>query len=67
MMIQKKTKCPWCGKENIVKVKEEDWKRYKNGELIQRAFPYLNGDEREMLITGICPECWNKEFDEEEW
>ena len=34
--------------------------------LIQKAFPDLPIDEREMIKTGICPTCWDKMFAEEE-
>ena len=29
---------------------------------IQRAFPYLSADEREVLITGMCYDCQAKVF-----
>ena len=32
---------------------------YQNGVLIQNAFPQLNADEREFLMTGIKPEEWD--------
>lgn len=50
--------CPLCGEKNIIRVNSSDYDRWKNGELIQRCFPYLSSDERELLITGICPKCW---------
>lgn len=37
---------------------------WDNGALIQDAFPFLNADEREFLMTGTPPEVWNKIFDE---
>ena len=36
------------------------------GENIQIAFPDLTADQREILISGICPECWDKIFPPEE-
>jgi len=54
--------CPSCRQESIVKVNDKDYENWRNGELIQRSFPYLSPDERELLITGICPECWDKMF-----
>ena len=59
------TTCPICGETNYISVESEDWYAYVNGELAQNAFPYLFADEREMLISGICPTCWNKMFGEE--
>ena len=56
------TRCPFCGRGNEVEVNESDYWDWDDGELVQVAFPYLSADEREMLISGICPACWNKTF-----
>jgi len=61
------TVCPMCGHANEVAVNEEDYFNWSfDGALVQDAFPYLSADEREMLISGICPKCWDKLFGEEE-
>ena len=63
------TACPFCGCANEVEVNESDYWDWQDGELAQVAFPYLNPDEREMLVSGICPACWDEMFpddDEEE-
>ena len=60
------TVCPFCGHANEVAVNEADYWDWQDGELVQNAFPYLSADEREMLISGICPTCWEKTFGEEE-
>ena len=60
------TRCPFCGHANEVEVNEADYWDWQDGELAQNAFPYLSAEEREMLISGICPDCWNKTFGEEE-
>lgn len=62
------TTCPFCGHANKVEVNEIDYLDWQDGELAQDVFPYLSADEREMLISGICPSCWVKYFgsDEEE-
>ena len=60
------TTCPFCGRANEVAVNEEDYWDWDDGALVQNAFPYLSADEREMLISGICPKCWDKMFEEEE-
>lgn len=56
------TRCPFCGRGNEVEVNESDYWDWQDGELVQNAFPYLSADEREMLISGICPTCWDKMF-----
>lgn len=56
------TRCPFCGRGNEVEVNESDYWDWQDGELVQVAFPYLSANEREMLISGICPTCWDKMF-----
>lgn len=58
------TACPFCGHANEVEVNEADYLDWQDGKLAQDAFPYLSTDEREMLISGICHQCWNKMFGE---
>lgn len=65
-MITLITTCPFCGRENSINVREEDYSAWQDGALVQDAFPYLSADEREMLISGICPTCWNDTFSDEE-
>lgn len=60
------THCPICHQFHYVEVNERDFYAWQGGKLAQDAFPYLSSDEREMLISGTCPECWDKMFSEEE-
>jgi len=60
------TYCPFCGKAHEIEVNEMDYLDWQDGELAQNAFPYLSADEREMLVSGICPDCWNGMFGQEE-
>jgi len=60
------TQCPFCGRGNEVEVNEADYWDWDDGMMVQDAFPYLSADEREMLITGICPTCWDKMFGSDE-
>jgi hypothetical protein len=39
---------------------------WKSGMLIQEAFPTLNAEQREFLMTGITPDEWTRAFDGEE-
>lgn len=55
-------KCVFCGKEFSVEVREEDFFAWEMGGLVQECFPYLSADEREFLISRICPTCWKKTF-----
>jgi hypothetical protein len=60
--INIKTTCPCCKHDNFVEVNKSDYENWKNGKYIQNAFPYLSAGEREQLITGICPKCWDTIF-----
>jgi hypothetical protein len=37
---------------------------WRSGMLIQEAFPMLNADQREFIMTGVTPEEWSKYFGE---
>lgn len=56
------TRCPFCGGGTGVHVNESDYWDWDDGELAQVAFPYLSASERETLISGICPTCWDGMF-----
>lgn len=61
------TKCPYCGKVTEIEVTDEQYVKYSEGtELIQRIFPEMNPETREMLITGICPKCWDSMLSEKD-
>jgi hypothetical protein len=60
-----KTKCPWCGETSDVTVTLAGYNARRAGAKIQDAYPELSSSDREKLITGICPVCWDKEFDED--
>jgi hypothetical protein len=52
------TRCPICDRANFIEVNEADYWDWQDGALTRDAFPYLSANEREMLISGICPTCW---------
>lgn len=58
--------CPHCHKFQTIEVQVSQYNRWMAGENIQIAFPDLTADQREILISGICPECWDKMFPPEE-
>ena len=43
---------------------EEQMAAYKNGALIQVAFPNLTADQREFILTGITKDEWDELFKE---
>ena len=66
MKMEIYTSCPFCGKEAHVAVESADFEAWQNGALIQDVMWYLTPEERETLISGICPSCWDKMFPPEE-
>lgn len=55
--------CIHCGKSTsfaITRGQYESW--VLEDDYIQNVFPDMNSDEREMMISGTHPECWNEMF-----
>jgi hypothetical protein len=59
-------RCRQCNKQYVFTVDHDDYNRWIEGELIQRAMPYLNADQREMLISKTCGPCFDKMFGPEQ-
>jgi len=58
--------CVKCNKDIVLTGTPSQWSRYRSGaEHIQVIFPEMSSALREMLISRICPECWDKMFAEE--
>lgn len=60
--------CKQCHKRYLIKVKNEDYEEYQSPNCqrsIQQIFPYLSPAERELFISGICGECFDKIFNSE--
>lgn len=59
-------KCPQCGKITELDVEEGLVYMVHTRQMrVQDAFPTLSEEEREIILTGICPECWDIMFDED--
>lgn len=59
--------CTICGRSRVIYVMKDDYLKWANRQaLIQDAMPYLSAEEREMLLSGICPDCWDNLFKEDE-
>lgn len=58
-------RCIHCGVLNQILVHTQDYSKWLSGTYIQDAFPWLKEDQREILVTGIHPQCWNKIFSED--
>lgn len=60
------TICPECGKQHFLGMTISDFRAYAAERLADEVFPDESADVRELLITGICPECWDKLFPKDE-
>jgi len=59
MPIEVANQCKQCGTINCVRVTEDSFSLWQNGELAENAFPYCSEEEREHIISGTCKECWS--------
>jgi len=55
--------CPMCGKTHSFKIEakvfDDGLALYNGGALVQKAWPTLTPSQRELMISGICDDCWN--------
>jgi hypothetical protein len=66
-LIAVKTKpCCVCNEYEVWSLDRDLVDRWQGGENIQKVFPDMSASEREILITGIHPACWDKLFPGEE-
>ncbi len=54
--------CIVCEKSSTVELEKAKFERWVAGEHVQNVWPKKTPDERERLITGIHPDCWNEIF-----
>jgi hypothetical protein len=63
-------RCPFCGQTQELHMTADQYARYCKWVVtrgaIQNVFPDLTADQREQLMTGICPTCWDSLFCEED-
>lgn len=59
-------RCIVTGKQYSVTVPSEELKAFRAGAKIQEAMPSVSAEGREFLLSGKCPEGWQKTFPKEE-
>lgn len=61
-----KTVCPFCKKPHYIELDPDEEKAYERYTtehgLIQNYFPTWPAEKRELLMTGICSDCWDDIF-----
>lgn len=66
--------CIVCGGASLVTVDRAAHAAWKAGQLVQLAFPDWTNDQRELLVSGTHPHCWDVlnpdddyDDDEDDW
>lgn len=54
--------CMVCHEASTVWLDLELVERWKGGEFVQNVWPWMRPDERELLISGTHPSCWEELF-----
>lgn len=58
--------CIDCGSVHTFKVRKDKLEEYRQGKgYVQKLFPHLTPGEREMFISRICEDCFDKIFPDE--
>jgi hypothetical protein len=59
--------CTLHNMQHEVEIRDEDYDAWKSGQgYIQDVLFYLKASDREILISGMCQEAWDKMFSDEE-
>lgn len=58
--MKKEVKCRLCGKIHEVIVNEEGFKKWVDGEPIEKALPQLTKAEHDLLKYNVCGPCFEQ-------
>ena len=60
-------RCCVCGAERTITVPKQEYFLWAEGQgNIQNMMPGVSEDDREMLISETCPDCWDEIFQNED-
>jgi len=65
-VVSVSVRCPFCRGYSFVVVDKEGWDKFEDGAFVQDAFPWLNSDDREVLVSGVCRPCWSMMMEDED-
>lgn len=57
-------RCRLCQRERSLTLPLDGFRRFKCGVLAQTALPDVSAEDREQLISGVCPTCWSEMEDD---
>ena len=58
--------CIICHEDSRITIPGQGLYDWEHGKLIQNAFPELTADQREIIMTGIHPPCWDLTMKDED-
>ena len=64
--VEIKKPCVRCTRHHTVVIKAQAFVDWQDGALIQDVCPELSPEEREFLISTLCPTCQKEFFDDNE-
>lgn len=64
--LEVEVECVSCKKAITVVVPTTGYRLWLSGELIQNAMPELTDDERELLLSHMCSQCFNSLEEDDE-
>lgn len=66
-MTLMRRECRECRELKTLRVRGKDCQEFNRPDRrhVQDIFPYLSANDRELLISGVCGECFDKMFGEE--
>lgn len=66
MATIKTPRCRYCGESGSIELTDAEVLAMETTPFIQKALPNRSPDERELLITGTHPACWDAMFPPED-
>jgi len=61
-LVAQTNACIVCGQSSLLNLDTDKLMRWKSGERVQTVWPEWSSDQRELLITGTHPKCWEQMF-----
>lgn len=58
--------CIECHEKHHVPITEAQVAAWRGGLHIQHAMPNITPGQREMLLSGVCSECYDRAFEEDD-
>lgn len=62
LMLYQTKRCLYCNHFSILELDVKALQSWQSGQHVQNAFPEFAAPQRELLITGTHPDCWNAMF-----